>query len=76
MERVVFYTNVSIDFLLFRNVFVFVTPSMGILTPLLRRIRVSTLWSSLLWWLDCRGQMDGSTQESLPQTRSSEIQMP
>ena len=32
--------------------------------------------SSLLWRLDCSGQMDGATQESLPQTRSAEMQTP
>jgi hypothetical protein len=50
MERVVFYTNVSIDFLLFRNVFVFVTPSMGILFPILRRNEVSTLGAEMEGW--------------------------
>jgi hypothetical protein len=33
--------------------FVFVTPSMGILFPLLRRIEVSTLWSSFLLSFMC-----------------------
>jgi hypothetical protein len=37
--------------------FVSEPPSMGILIPLLRRIEVSTLWSSfflsLMWYVDC-----------------------
>jgi hypothetical protein len=35
----------------------FVTPSMGILLPFLRRIKVSTFWSSLflnfMWFVNC-----------------------
>ena len=33
--------------------FVYITPSMDILFPLLRRIKVSTLWTLHCWW-DCK----------------------